>query len=177
VRQILAIDLITDMLPGLALGTENPEPDILQRPPRRRNQPLIDRGLLLRAFAWLGPIEAVLAFSGFFLVHAIFGGIITPSFLGGGSLYISSVTASLRADQAYPVYLIAITMFHAGVVMAQVGNAFATRSEINRSRSLGWWSNRFLLVGVGVEIGLIILLIYLPPLAYIFQHAPLPPIF
>jgi magnesium-transporting ATPase (P-type) len=68
-------------------------------------------------------------------------------------------------------------MFHAGVVMAQVGNAFATRSEINRSRSLGWWSNRFLLVGVGVEIGLIILLIYLSPLAYIFQHAPLPPIF
>ncbi|MBN1147645.1 MAG: cation-transporting P-type ATPase [Anaerolineales bacterium] len=177
VRQILAIDLITDMLPGLALGTEKPEPDILRRPPRRRNQPLIDRGLLLRAFAWLGPIEAILAFSGFFLVQAVFGEGITSPFLGGWSMNLSAVLTPLRENQVYPAYLVAITIFHAGVVMGQVGNAFAVRSETHRGRSLGWGSNRFLLVGVGVEIGLIILLIYFQPLANIFQHAPLPPIF
>ncbi len=34
VRQILAIDLGTDMFPALALGMEKPEPDVMKRPPR-----------------------------------------------------------------------------------------------------------------------------------------------
>ena len=36
VKQILAIDLGTDLFPALALGSENPEPDVMQRPPRRK---------------------------------------------------------------------------------------------------------------------------------------------
>ncbi|HJW91794.1 MAG TPA: cation-transporting P-type ATPase [Anaerolineales bacterium] len=170
VRQILAIDLGTDMLPGLALGTEKPEPDIMQRKPRRRDQPLIDRSLLVRAFLWLGLIETILAFSGFFLIHAISGvGATWP-------LDFQARVPALGSLEVNPTLLLAITVYHAGVVMAQVGNVFASRSEINRGRSLGWLSNRFLFIGVAVEIGLIIALIYLPPLAVVFQHVPLPPI-
>jgi magnesium-transporting ATPase (P-type) len=73
------------------------------------------------------------------------------------------------------VHLAAITVFHAGVVMAQVGNAFACRTETNRGRALGWGSNRFLIFGVIVEILLILALIYVPFLAKIFSHVPLPP--
>ena len=63
VAQILAIDLGTDLLPALALGMERPEPDVMRRPPRRRNQPLLDKRLLmLRAFLWLGLIEAALCY-------------------------------------------------------------------------------------------------------------------
>jgi sodium/potassium-transporting ATPase subunit alpha len=61
--------------------------------------------------------------------------------------------------------------------MAQVGNAFAVRSESNRGRSLGWFSNRFLWIGVGIEISLILILIYFRPLAETFQHHPFPSIF
>ncbi len=42
VRQILAIDLGTDMFPALALGMERPEPDVMKHPPRPRTQPLLD---------------------------------------------------------------------------------------------------------------------------------------
>jgi Ca2+-transporting ATPase len=87
------------------------------------------------------------------------------------------VLAALQQIPAYPASIAAVTIFHAGVVMAQVGNAFAVRSEVHRGRSLGWLSNRFLLAGVGVEIGVILLLIYVRPLADIFQHVPFPPIF
>lgn len=170
VRQILAIDLGTDMLPGLALGTEKPEPDILHRKPRRRDQPLIDRSLLLRAFLWLGLIETMLAFSGYLLVFALSGNYAWP-------LDFQAFAPALGSLSAYPTLLLAITAYHAGVVLAQAGNAFATRSEVNRGRSLGWISNRFLVVGVATEIILIMVLVYFRPLAGVFQHVPLPPIF
>ena len=38
VRQILAIDLGTDMFPALALGMEKPEPDVMKHPPRPVHQ-------------------------------------------------------------------------------------------------------------------------------------------
>jgi len=40
IMQILAVDLGTDMLPSLALGSEKPTPDIMQRPPRPKNERL-----------------------------------------------------------------------------------------------------------------------------------------
>ena len=38
VMQVLAIDLGTDLLPAIALGTERPEPGVMQRPPRPRER-------------------------------------------------------------------------------------------------------------------------------------------
>jgi magnesium-transporting ATPase (P-type) len=64
VKQILAIDLGTDLFPALALGSEIPERDVMQRPPRRKVQSLVDGRLLRRSFLWLGLLEAILC-SGF----------------------------------------------------------------------------------------------------------------
>lgn len=172
VIQILAIDLGTDLLPALALGTEKPEPDVMRRPPRRRNQPLLDRHLIMRSFLWLGMIEALLCYTGFFLVY-VMAGAITPGFLPPSLL---ELLPDLSVDPA-SLYLLAVTTFHAGVVMSQVGNAFACRTEKARGRHLGWLSNRFLLVGVFVEILIILILIYFPPLAEIFNHVPMPSYF
>lgn len=43
--QILWINLLTHGLPGLALGTEPAEPDVMRRPPRRPDEPIFARGL------------------------------------------------------------------------------------------------------------------------------------
>jgi P-type Ca2+ transporter type 2C len=43
--QILWINLLTHGLPGLALGTEPAEPDVMRRPPRRPDEPVFARGL------------------------------------------------------------------------------------------------------------------------------------
>jgi Ca2+-transporting ATPase len=170
VTQILAIDLGTDLLPALALGTERPEASVMKRPPRRRDAPWLDRDLLLRAFLWLGTIEAALCFAGFFAVYAHAG--------YTDWLHLPRVDwlpfAQRLATPAGRDYILATTVFHAGVVMAQVGNAFACRSEKARGRQVGWLRNRFLLAGVAVEIGLIVLLIYVPALADRFEHLPLP---
>ncbi len=168
VKQVLAIDLGTDIFPALALGLEKPEPDIMLRPPRKVNQPLVDRSLLGRAFLWLGAIEALLCYAGFFFVYDW----IDHPLWKQAALSIG-LDLNIPAGQRYPL---AVTVFYAGVVMAQVGNAFACRTERNRGRWLGWLSNPVLLLGIAAELLMLFVLVYLPPVARMFGHAPLPPV-
>jgi magnesium-transporting ATPase (P-type) len=172
VRQILAIDLGTDLIPGLALGGEKPEPDTMRKPPRSQSQPVVDAGLLRRAFLWLGPIEAILSYSGFFLIYVFLGKIHLPWIADLELLKDLQDLIAISPDQ---IDILAVTVYHAGVVIAQIGNALACRTEVHRGRDLGWFSNRFLWIGILVEAGLILLLIYFPPLAHAFYHYPLPP--
>ncbi|GAB4493400.1 MAG: cation-transporting P-type ATPase [Anaerolineales bacterium] len=180
VRQILAIDLGTDLLPAVALGTEKPEPNVMEHPPRKRNTPLVDGGLLARSFLWLGLIEAALCFSGFFAVYLFSGNlaVLLPN--------VEDVTLlAFLTELNYPAFLhldippedvgkMATTVFHAGVVMAQVGNAFACRSGTLRNTRLGWGSNRFLLIAALLEIVSIVAIIYIEPIAGYFNHVDIP---
>ena len=176
VRQILAIDLGTDLFTALALGMEKPEPDIMTRQPRRRNQPIIDAKLLRRAFVWLGMIEAVLCFSSFFVVFDVISGQHRLSVLPEAIHKLLDLPGMLGipAEQAHSL---AITVYFAGVVMAQIGNAFACRTEKLRGRALGWLTNRALIWGIFLEILTVFGLIYIPFLARIFDHFPLPGVY
>jgi Ca2+-transporting ATPase len=174
VPQILAIDLGTDVLPALALGMEKPEPKVMHRPPRARGCPLLDRGILLRAFFWLGLIETVLCYLGFLFVY----------YLAGDTTFLPALPRPdwlLPAESLLPttalVYPLATTVFHAGVVMAQIGNVFTCRTETERVHHLGWFSNRFLWLAVTVEVLLILAFVYVRPLARAFNHVPLPPFY
>jgi magnesium-transporting ATPase (P-type) len=73
VRQILAIDMGTDIFPALALGSEKPEPGSMNYPPRPSSQPLLDRALLTRSFLWLGLLEAGLCYLGFLSTYLFSG--------------------------------------------------------------------------------------------------------
>ena len=171
VRQILAIDLGTDLLPALALGMEKPEPDVMMHPPRPRGTRLIDNALLARAFLWLGLIEAVLCYIGFFSVYLFSGNwsildlhlppLPFPPFL---ALHLTELEARAMA----------VTVFHAGVVFAQVGHAFACRSEKSRNTRLGWLGNHYLLFGVLVEVISIWSIINYEFLARNFEHVFIP---
>jgi potassium/sodium efflux P-type ATPase len=165
VRQILAIDLGTDLFPALALSVEKPEPDVMLRPPRHRDKPLITRSVLLRAFLWLGLIETILCYIGFFLVY------------DNGMNWARDIFPVLERLPRVPPesnYALAFTIFYAGVVIAQVGNAFACRTERNRGSRLGWLSNSYLLWAIVIELAILFLFIYFPPLANILGHVPIP---
>jgi Ca2+-transporting ATPase len=172
VAQILAIDLGTDLLPALALGTEKPEPDVMQHPPRHRSQPLIDKALVMRALLWLGGIEAVLCFLGYFLVFRAHGYTDLSLFINA-NIDLQRYADNLQTHLGR-VYILATTVFHAGVVFAQIGNAFACRTEVGKVRYLGYFKNKFLLAGIAIEAGLIMLLIYFKPLAWAFEHLAIP---
>jgi magnesium-transporting ATPase (P-type) len=160
VLQILAIDLGTEILPALALGREQAEPDVMLRPPRDRKEGLITRWLLLRAWVLMGTISAALALAVFFavLLHA--------GWQPGADV---AVGAPLHG-----AYVQATTATFAAIVACQVGTAMAARTERTSLARIGIGSNRPLLWAVLAELAFAAFLIYLPPLQLIFGTAALP---
>ena len=159
VLQILAIDLGTEILPALALGREPAEPGLMDRPPRPSSEGVIRRSLLIRAWVFLGAIEAALVLAGFFFV------LLRAGWHPGDA--VSS------GNPLHSAYLRATTMTFAGIVACQVGTAIAARTEHASLRSVGFFSNRLLLWGIASELVFAAALIYLPPCQALFNTASL----
>lgn len=155
IMQILAIDLGTDMLPALALGTEKPEPDVMRKPPRSSGERLLDRALLARAYLFLGPIEALAAISGYFWMLSKGGWV-------GGALHASDA-----------VYRKAITAAQTAIVITQVANGMVCRTARGSVHRLGFFTNRLLLIGIVAEIALQIFIVYHPIGNAILNTAPI----
>ncbi len=159
VLQILAIDLGTEILPALALGREPAEPGLMERPPRPRAAGVISRSLLFRAWVFLGLIEAALVMAGFFFV------LLRAGWSSGDDV---SSGQSLHAD-----YLRATAMTFAGIVVCQIGTAFAARTEHASLRSVGVRTNPLLLWGIAFELVFAAAIIYVPLLQDVFHTAAL----
>ena len=172
VRQILAIDMGTDILPALALGSEKPEPDIMSYPPRPSSQPILDRGLLTRSYLWLGFLEAGLCYLGFMAIY-LFSGNASQLNLS----FLNTIPWPHLLDLSGDVNAVASTVFLAGVVTVQIGNAFACRTSKAHNRQMGWGSNKTLLGGIALSLVLIAGMVYVPPLARAFDNQIFPAIF
>ena len=161
VLQLLAFDVGTETLPALALGREPAEPGLMQRPPRDRSEGVIRPAMLARAWLFLGLICAALAMAGFFYV------------LGGAGWSPGDPTGA--GHSLHHAYQQATTMTFLGMVMGQIGTAFAARTERASLRSIGVFSNRLLLWGIAFELVLSALIIYAPPLQSLLGTAALEP--
>jgi len=136
--QVLAVDLGTDMLPALGLGAEPPDPGVMSRPPRTAADRLVDRRLLTRAYVLLGGIEAIGAMTAYALVLA-----------GGGWHWGVPLAAT------DPLYLQATTACLSAIVVGQMANVFACRSETAAAGTRRLFANRLILGGVVFEALLI----------------------
>ena len=154
--QILTIDLGTDMLPALGLGTEPPEATVMDQPPRDPNERLLNRRVLVKAFLWYGLMGSAAAMVGYFLVNLLNGWPAVP-----------------LAGEGDPVYIQATTMTLAGIVFAQIGQVMNCRTERTSVFKIGLLSNRQIVVGIVFEVALIVFLTVFPPLQGVFHTAPL----
>jgi calcium-translocating P-type ATPase len=161
VLQILAIDLGTEILPALALGREPAEPGLMSRPPRPRREGVITRAMLVRAWVFLGLLEAALVLAGFFSV-----------LLAAGWSWGEATGAGTPLHDAY---LRATTMTFAGIVACQIGTALAARTERASLRQIGFFSNPLLLWGILTEIVFLAAIVYAPPLQRLFETRALRP--
>ncbi len=156
VLQVLALDIGTDLLPALALGAERPAPDVMRRPPRPRAVRLLDRNVLGRAFGFLGPIEAVASLA------------MVPI---GAALFFGWPDVGLPREGPDQETLSA--MVFAAIVVMQMANAFACRSDPESLRSIGPLSNRLLVQSVVVEGIVLLAFVYVPPIAAALGGQPL----
>jgi P-type Ca2+ transporter type 2C len=163
VMQILAIDLGTDMIPALALGTEAPEPGIMTRPPRSQKERLVTGRLLIRSQLFLGSIQAVACMAAFYFLYWTYGWRPGMDMFAVGALAVGGST----------VYILATTMTHGAVMTTQIGNGFAQRTNVQSIFKVGFFSNTFLLWGILVEILMFCALVYIPGLAQVFHHGPI----
>jgi Ca2+-transporting ATPase len=171
ILQILAVDLGTDLVPALALGGEPPEPGLMEQPPRRKESPLLDRGLVLRAYLRLGLVQAAASMAAFLAVWSL-GGV----GLAGLRQLAPALLARAAAPGAEALHRTATTAALAAIVVCQMGNLFACRSERLSAFRVGLFSNRLIWIGLGVEAALIAAVVYLPPLQAVFLTAPLAPL-
>jgi sodium/potassium-transporting ATPase subunit alpha len=156
ILQILAVDLGTDMLPALALGAEPPAPGTMAQPPRRRSERLADARLLLRAYLFLGAIEAAGAMAAFFAALHRGGWEPGRPIAAGDSLYLRATTACLTT-----------------LVVMQVANVLLCRSETAPFWSRDVRRNPLLAVAIAVELAVIVAIDYTSAGNAVFGTAPL----
>jgi len=156
VMQILTIDLGTDMMPALGLGTEKPEKGIMDQPPRNPKETLLNRPLIIKAFLWYGMLGSIASAFSYFFVNIQNGWPDMPLASGNN-----------------PVYFRATTMALAAIVFSQIGAVFNCRTEKQSAFQVGLFKNKQVNLGILIEIILIFALVYLPPLQSVFHTAPL----
>lgn len=155
VMQILSIDLGTDMMPALGLGAELPEPGVMEQPPRKKDDRLLNKQVIVKGFLWYGMLEATISMGAYFFVNFLHGWPAVPLASGG------------------PVYRLATTMTLAATIFCQIGMVMNCRTTRQSVFKIGIFSNKKILLGILVEVLLICAFSYVPFLQAIFNTAPI----
>jgi len=114
-------------------------------------------------------LEAGLCYIGFLSTY-LFSGNVSLLNLS----FLNAIHWPQLLDISGDVDAVARTVFLAGVVTVQVGNAFACRTSKAHTTQMGWGSNKTLLGGIIFSLLLITGLVYVPQLAEAFDNQIFP---
>jgi P-type Ca2+ transporter type 2C len=143
--QILWVNLVTDGLPAMALGLDQPEDNVMKRGPRHPKEGVFSRGL-----GWK---------------------VVSRGFLIGSMTLIAFM---ITYNQNPNELIYAQTIAFATLVMAQLIHVFDCRSEIS-VLSRNPFGNKYLVWSVISSVILMLVVIYYPPLQPIFHTVPIEP--
>lgn len=142
--QILWINMTTAVALGLMLAFEPKEPGIMTRPPRPPDNQIVTGELVLRIVV-VGAMMLIGSFGLF--------------------------TAAIDAGQSPEI---ARTLAVNAFVAMEIGYLFNCRSLHQSVWKIGWFTNRWVWVGIGLTVALQIAFTYLPFMNEVFGSAPLP---
>ena len=152
---VLLIDLILDIPPSLALTLEPPEPGIMERAPRKKENRLFNIKSLARS-GYIGLFIGAFTLLWCFYTWSQSGWRI-------GQPTITNHT----------IYLTGTTIVIVGIMAGQLGMLIATRTNIKSTFSVSLRQNRWLLVAILVELLILIAVIYIPLFNPIFNTTAL----
>lgn len=156
IMQILTIDIGTDMVPALGLGAEAAEASVMHKPPRSPKERLLNKNVIFIGFIWYGLLGTVFALGGYFLANFLAGWPNVP-----------------LAPEGTAAYARATTMMLAGVVFSQIGMVLNNRTDVESVFKRGLFTNRYINIGILVEIVILAAVIYVPFLNGVFNTAPI----
>ena len=128
----------------------------MQRPPRSQGERLLNAPLALRAYLFLGPIEAAAAMAAFFFVLNRAGWKYGQYLAPQDPLYLQATTACLSA-----------------IIVMQIVNVYLCRSVTRSVFSTGVRGNWLIVAGVILESAVLLLINYSPWANVILGTAPL----
>ena len=149
--QILWINLVATVALALPLAFEAREPDVMRRPPRDPDEPVLTRFVVLRTV-----VAAVVMTTG---ALALFQWEYT-TYLGLGAPQAQALS---RAQ----------TMAVTAVIMFQIFYLLNCRSLRESVFTIGFASNPWILVGIAALLALQAAFVYAPPLQAVFASSPL----
>lgn len=139
----LYINMTTAVLLGMTLAFEPKEDNVMARPPRQPSQPILTFELLMRT------------------------GLMSLLILAGGfGLFEWAKYRGMSIEQARTV---AVSL----VVFAEMFYLFNCRSLVDSIWKIGWFTNRWLWLGVGVMTVVQVIFIHTPLMNRLFQSQPL----
>ncbi len=146
--QLLWLNLLSDGAPALALGLEQGDPDLMERPPRPPDEPVINREMAV------GVIVQTIAITATVLI-AYWRGLHWE--------HLSGQQATTTAE----------TMAFVTLVLSELLRAYTARSERYPLFRLGVFSNKWMQYAVGFSVALLLVVVYVPFLQPIFNTVPL----
>jgi len=165
--QLLWLNLITDGAPALALAMEKGDPDIMDRKPRAKSEPIVNRsmgvGIIVQTFAQTSAV--LTAFVLGLIWHLESGATITAG--------LNPLAYLLQHDWRGVDVQTAETMAFATLSLAELFRAYTVRSERASIFRIGLFSNRYMQYAVGFSIVLLVAVTAVPFLQPIFNtHFP-----
>lgn len=140
--QLLWLNLVTDSFPALALGMEPGEPHLMRAKPRGHKEPILTR-----------------YHYGIIAVQSI---AITAATLIGFVIGLNRVGSVEEAR----------TIAYMVLVLSELIRAFSARSFEGYVFKMGLFSNRFLAYSTLIGIALMLVTVYVPPIAAVFKNVP-----
>jgi Ca2+-transporting ATPase len=156
VMQILSVDLGTDLIPAIGLGKENAEKGVMDQPPRSPKEHLINKNLLLKAFAWYGLLASIISTGAYFAANYL-NGHVWPHLAASGLDYRQASTMTL-----------------ATIIFCQIAAVLNIRFQRSSMFNRHFWDNSMIFIGIIFEIILLLCMCYVPLLQQVFGTAPLP---
>ncbi|MDO5725358.1 MAG: calcium-translocating P-type ATPase, SERCA-type [Tissierellia bacterium] len=139
-KQLLWLNLVTDSFPALALGVEKGEDDIMERPPRRIDEPILDKNML-----WGVSLQAI-------------------------AITIGSMVAFMWGLKAYPNSIThARTIMFVTLITAELLRSYSSRSSRYTLLHMGIFTNKRLVQATLLSLGMMLAVVYIPPLQGIFD--------
>ncbi len=142
--QLLWLNLVTDSFPAMALGVEQGEPEIMNRPPRSPKEPIIDKNMRMSIVVQSLAITVATLFAYHYGLDHFDG-------------HIES----------------ARTVAFATLIISELLRSYSVRSEHKSVFQIGVFSNKALVLGTSVSLLLMLAVIYIPGVNVVFETIPL----